>query len=77
MRGKEPGGVSPGQERSCYHIDDADADMEPFVLTAESIAPIRTRKLGIPVENSTPIFDIVLKLQFSPFTGASTFETMT
>jgi len=50
----------PGYERGRYHINDADADMEPFILTAESIAPIRTRKLGIHVEESSPIFDIVL-----------------
>jgi hypothetical protein len=51
--------------------------MEPFVLTAESIALIRTRKLGISVEKSSPIFDIGIYFQASPFTAAWASETMT
>jgi hypothetical protein len=51
--------------------------MEPFVLAAEPIAPIRTRKLRIQVEKSSPVVEIIHEPQASPFTEALAFETMT
>jgi hypothetical protein len=77
MSPKEIGDLFPDDERSCYYINDADADMEPFVLTAESTALIRTRKFGISVEKSSPIFNIAHCPQASSFTPAATFEKMT
>jgi hypothetical protein len=77
MSSKEIGGLFSNDERGCYHINDADADMEPFVLTAESAALIRTQKFGISVEKSSPIFNIAHCPQIPSFTPAATFEKMT
>ena len=76
VRSKKMGGHLPGEERGRCHIDDADAHMEPFVPAAEPIAPLRTRKLRIQVEKSSPVVEVALKPQASPFTEALAFETM-
>jgi hypothetical protein len=60
VRPKEVGHRFPGYERGRYHIDEADGNMKPFILTPESIAGIRARKLGIHGKEPRPIFDIVL-----------------
>jgi hypothetical protein len=66
VRSKKMEGHLPGEERGRCHIDDADAHMEPFVLAAESIAPIRTRKLRIQVEKSSPVVQVIPEPQTSP-----------
>jgi len=60
VRPKEVGHRFSGDERGCYHIDDADAHMKPFILTPESLAQIGAGKLEIHGKEPRPIFDIVL-----------------
>jgi hypothetical protein len=58
VRPEEIGGPASDQEGGRYQVDHADADVEPFIHTAETLAPIWARKLGVPVEQSSSIFDI-------------------
>jgi hypothetical protein len=76
MGAKEMRGLFSRQQRSCDQINDAHANMKPFVLTTETVAPIRTGELRILVEETGPIFDVSLQFQGSLFTEFLTSETI-
>jgi hypothetical protein len=60
VRPKQIGGLFPGQKGSRHQVDEADTDVEPFILTAKTLTPMWTRELGFPVEQQGSMFNITL-----------------